>query len=684
MNLWIFVFFPMVMALVCAAWKEKAQTIAVATGLVEFLLGIWVALGAGQSLSLPLLTGLNVTLDGFRRVYVLVICLMWACTLLLSPEYFRHHRNVTRYYVFNLLTLGATLGVFLAADLYTAFVFFEIMSFTSFIWVIQEETEGAIRAANTYLAVAVIGGLVALMGLFLVDWKLGTTNLSLLYERAQACPDKAVLYAAGGCILFGFGAKAGMFPLHIWLPKAHPVAPAPASALLSGVLTKSGIWGIVAISANIFRYDPKWGTVILALGTVTMVLGAVLALFSIDLKRTLACSSMSQIGFVLVGVGMMGLLGEENALAARGALLHMVNHSLFKLVLFECAGVVYFNLHQLDLNEIRGFGRGKWLLNLAFLLGAAGIGGIPLLNGYVSKTLLHEAIVEGVAEYGWMLKGVEWLFLLSGGMTLAYMTKLYVCIFIEKGENTFEKKRYMTLLSAIAVLLPAAGLPALGLTASRSMDYIADVGTDFFHCGAMEHAVHYLSPENLKGAAISIVIGAALYFLFIRKVLMKDGKYINRWPEKLDLENLLYRPLLLQWLTGIFGWVSALFGENKLTAPLWNATVRVSGILGRFFCDLPDALVLVTAKTLYRPAKEQSDDKVYSSLSYRLGKDIDLYAIRHGKEKKGDRRYAHLLYRSLDTLKKTTARITGNLSFALLMLCAAICMVFIYMILLHR
>lgn len=140
----------------------------------------------------------------------------------------------------------------------------------------------------------------------------------------------------------------------------------------------------------------------------------------------------------------------------------MVNHSLFKLVLFECAGVVYFNLHQLDLNEIRGFGRGKWLLNIAFLLALPASAGIPLLNGYVSKTLLHEAIVEGVAEYGWMLKGVEWLFLLSGGMTLAYMTKLYVCIFIEKGENTFEKKRYMTPLSAIAVLLPAAGCPPWG------------------------------------------------------------------------------------------------------------------------------------------------------------------------------------------------------------------------------
>lgn len=688
MNPWLFVFFPMVMAFPAYFAGKKGERAAVATGLVSLAFAFLVALGPDGTTPLPLLTGLKLTVDGFRRVYIVVICLMWAQTGLLSPEYFRHHHHVGRYYFFNLLTLGATLGVFLAADLYTAFVFFEIMSFTSFTWVIQEETPGAIRAANTYLAVAVIGGLVALMGLFLVQHELGTTELTKLYALAQACPNKATLYLAGGCILFGFGAKAGMFPLHIWLPKAHPVAPAPASALLSGVLTKSGIWGILAISANIFRYDAAWGTVILSLGTITMVLGAVLALFSIDLKRTLACSSMSQIGFILVGVGMMGLLGEENALAARGALLHMVNHSLFKLVLFECAGVVYFNLHQLDLNEIRGFGRKKPLLNLAFLLGAAGIGGIPLLNGYVSKTLLHEAIVEGAAEYGWALTGVEWLFLISGGMTLAYMTKLYVCIFIEKHptrqQEFDERKTYMSPMTALAVLLPAALLPALGLTAGVTMDAIADLGTDFFHSGPLHHGVHYLSPENLKGAVISMVIGAGLYFLFIRRFLMKDGKYVNRWPEKLDLEERLYRPLLQKWLPGVFGWISALFGENKLTAPAAKGVLRVSGILGRLFCDLPDALVLLAAKTLYRPTQEQSDDKVYASMAYRLGKEVDLLAIHRGKEPQGGRHYAHLVYRSLDTIKNTTARITGNLSFALLMLCAAICVVFLYMIVLQN
>ena len=182
--------------------------------------------------------------------------------------------------------------------------------------------------------------------------------------------------------------------LHIWLPKAHPVAPAPASALLSGILTKSGIFGVIVVSVNIFRASTAWGNLILVLGLITMLGGAVLAVFSVNLKRTLACSSMSQIGFILTGIAMGCLLGEENALAARGALLYMVNHSLFKLILFMAAGVVYMNLHKLNLNDVRGFGRKKPILHFAFLMGAVGLMGVPGFSGYVSKTLIHEGIVE--------------------------------------------------------------------------------------------------------------------------------------------------------------------------------------------------------------------------------------------------------------------------------------------------
>ena len=587
------VFFPMAAAplgwLLGRRSKRGRDVFVILCAFAEYVSAGALFVMRNVSAELPLLCSLGLRLesDGFRRIYALIIAFMWAMTLLFSPEYNAHHHNRNRYYFFQLLTLGATMGVFFAADLFTAFVFFEIMSFTSFTWVIQEETPGAIRAANTYLTVAVLGGLVALMGIFLLQAKLGTTSLSELYRAAQASGETGVLYAAGGCVLFGFGAKAGMFPLHIWLPKAHPVAPAPASALLSGVLTKSGVWGVLALSCNLFRCDPGWGTAVLILGCVTMLLGALLALCSVDLKRTLACSSMSQIGFILVGIGMMGLLGHENALAARGTLLHMVNHSLFKLVLFLCAGVVFMNLHSLDLNEIRGFGRKKRLLQAAFLLGALGIGGVPLLNGYVSKTLLHESIVEGAAHYGAWLRVVEWVFLCSGGLTVAYMTKLYIALFVEKHPKKQAeydaKKKYINPFSAAALCLSALLLPVLGLSADVSMNKLADFGTDFFHSGTLEHAVHYLSLENLKGALISIAIGVAVYLLVVRKLLMKNENYVNRLPQKLDLEELLYRPLLLRWLPGLFGWASRLFAENRVLAPLCRRTVRAaSGLAGLF------------------------------------------------------------------------------------------------------
>ena len=162
------------------------------------------------------------------------------------------------------------------------------MSFTSYVWVAQEENGPALRAADTYLAVAVTGGLVMLMGIFLLYHQLGTLTIGELPAAAANCGERNLLYAAGACMLFGFGAKAGAFPLHIWLPKAHPVAPAPASALLSGILTKTGIYGILILGCCLFPGDGKWSGLILALGVVTMLGGALLAVFSVDLKRTLA------------------------------------------------------------------------------------------------------------------------------------------------------------------------------------------------------------------------------------------------------------------------------------------------------------------------------------------------------------------------------------------------------------
>ncbi|MCM1150106.1 MAG: sodium:proton antiporter [Butyricicoccus sp.] len=556
----LLVFLPIAAALAAypiARRSERAGS-AFVISIAALVLALTLSLaGAPETLTLPGLCGLGLSFcrGNLRTVLAIAAAVMWLCTALASPEYFHHAERRARYYMFYLWTLGALMGVFLAGDLLTLFVFFEIMSFTSYVWVAQNETPEALRASETYLFIAVIGGLTMLVGLFLLYSGVGTLTLGGIAAGAESLSPGRRL-AIGICLLVGFGAKAGMFPLHIWLPKAHPVAPAPASALLSGILTKSGVFGVIAVTCYLFEGVETWGRLLLVPAVITMTLGALLAVFSTDLKRTLACSSMSQIGFILTGVAMLNLLGHHGAIAAWGAALHIVNHSLIKLTLFIAAGVVYLNTHSLDLNDIRGFGRGKPLLMLAFLSGACSIAGIPGFGGYISKTLLHESIVEyahllhetGAAAWPYTL--VEWLFLISGGLTFAYMARLFYIIFLApKAEGQHEKPgKYMGAPTAAVLALCGVAMPALGLSAHLSMDKIAVYAAGFM---GMEHSaleISYFSFGNLKGAAISISIGVAVLLLVGFGVLTKRGggqeTYKNVWPARLDLENSVYRPAL--------------------------------------------------------------------------------------------------------------------------------------------
>lgn len=546
---------------------EKARDVfVIALTALELALTIVLAIlqsgGSFQQYGGFLVTGLSFEVNGFKAAYAVITALMWAGTTLFAPEYFKHEKEgLERYWMFILMTLGATEGVMLSGDLMTSFIFFEILSFTSFTWVIHEQTKDAVKAGYTYLFIAVIGGLVLFMGLALLYKETGTLSFADLKAAVDQCKNRGVIRAAGICILLGFGAKAGMFPVHVWLPKAHPVAPSPASALLSGVLTKVGIYGILMITMHALLEDSVFGAIVLIAGLITMLLGAVLGVFSINLKRTLACSSMSQIGFILTGVGMHTLLtaaGSEEgfAIALPGLMLHMVNHSLIKLTLFMAAGVVVMNLHALNLNEIRGWGRKKNGLKFAFALGALGISGVPLMNGYMSKTLLHEGIVEGIHiihEIAPYLKAAEWVFLFSGGLTFCYMLKLFICIFVEKNADPEIQARYdapgpyMNMASSIAIIGSSIFCVLLGqpFLSTRLGAFMS--GT--------HHILHFeaFTLTNLKGGAISLGIGAVLYLIVVRGLLKKDGCYANYWPKVLDLEDLIYRPLLTKVLPVIGG-----------------------------------------------------------------------------------------------------------------------------------
>lgn len=687
------VFFPFLAGLAAYYAKGKGNLIAISSVVMEFALVLFVVVPLYMQRQIMLLSylpdaetqenvllytvkeicgfGLHFEVDGFRLIYGCVAVFMWMMTTILSREYFKQHHNVNRFLLFLLWTLGATMGVFWSADLYTTFVFFEIMSFTSYVWVAQEENRTALRAAETYLAIAVIGGLVMLMGIFLLYHQLGTVTIDQL-PSAAAAADKRLLYAAGSCMLFGFGAKAGMFPLHIWLPKAHPVAPAPASALLSGILTKTGIYGTLLLSCNLFFGEEKWGRLLLLLGVLTMFGGAVLAVFSVDLKRTLACSSMSQIGFIVIGIGMQCLLGEENVLAAHGTVLHAINHSLIKLVLFMAAGVVYMNTEALDLNEIKGFGRKKPLLKLSFLTGALAIGGIPCFGGYVSKTLLHEAIVEYGS--GAAMKAVEWIFLFSGGLTVAYMTKLFWAIFVEQNEDAEKQKafdenrKYMNGGSCFALGGSALVLFLWGIAPHLTMDNAAIWMQDFLRVKETGDTVSYFSLGNLKGGLISIGIGVLVYLFFIRKVLWKKdtGSYVNLWPKWLDLEELLYRPVLLTILPAI------------------------CGVLCRLLDSFTDTMVVLLRKSFYRDSPlptELSEGTGFTVFAGRILNGVQtLRCHALGKENpttgedtvKQD--YVHRMAMLHTQFKENNRIIQRSLSFGLLMFCVGLTLTFIYLI----
>ncbi|MBE5793209.1 MAG: sodium:proton antiporter [Clostridiales bacterium] len=625
--------------------------------------------------------GLRMRADGFRSLYALVACGMWFISGVFSRDYLAHEHAVARYCFFTLMTLGAVCGMFYADSLFSIFIFFEIMSLASYPWVAHEEDKAAMRAGETYLYIAVIGGLTMLMGIFLLPQGMAAASLGDLPALASG----QNLWLSAILMLVGFGAKAGAFPLHIWLPKAHPVAPAPASALLSGLLTKAGVFGILILSTLVMREVSGFGDLLFRLGVITMLLGAVLAIFSLNLKRTLACSSLSQIGFILIGAGLCNLLGEHNGLALYGTIGHMVNHSLFKLVLFLCAGVLAMNTHQLELRDVQGYGRNKPFLHVCFLLGVVGIAGVPGFSGFLSKSLLHEGIVELIAhlaEHGHatgIYKVSEWLFLLAGGMTLCYMLKLYFCLFWMKNDqyqqDYDQKGSYLSLPARIALGFAAALIPVIGLFPGQTMSRLGALSQSFLQGGVPAHLpIPYFSFENLKGAAISLVIGLCLFGLLL---LSRKAGLRKKIPFRFDLEDMVYRPLIGLLITIGGGFASLC---DKLMDWLTALLKGTGGITAKVLDSAVDHTAALAGRTAFQPVHEHETVPVGNRTTYTLGTWMD----RAAKLFHGGKESEHSFVTSLAALwEEWTGRwrqMARSVSYGLVLFCLGLMMTLVYLL----
>lgn len=558
--------------------SEKARDIfnVVMTGLVFLLVTFLYPHIGGEGVELEIRdvmgTGLFLKLDAFRYLFVWITALIWFLTTMYSTQYLIKYKHRNRYYAFFILTYASTLGIFISDNLLNLFTFFEIMSMTSYFLVIHDEDEYTHDAGQTYLVMAIAGGLVLLMGLVLLFDYTGTLRISYLPNEVMHL--SKIKYLIAWLIIIGFGVKAGMVPLHIWLPKAHPAAPAPASAILSGILLKTGVFGIMVTALIIMKNDPAISWVLFAIGLANMFWGGFLAIFQRNIKRILAYSSMSQIGYILMGVGLIGVLGEHNNIALHGTLFHIANHAVFKVLLFMSAGIVYMVLHELSINKIRGFGKHKPLLKAMFFIGFMAIIGMPGFSGFISKNLLHEALVEAIHLYGSpALKFAEFIFMVSSTFTVIYLLKIFVAVFVEQSDKYFGQfKQQVRKRALVPLFVLAASVIYTGLRPGYLFDLIGQTEGVFMAHGHVPHSLY--TSEVLYNTGFIFLWGAALYVFVIRQYLIlqtEEGPvFINPTLDWFNLETDLYKPV-----AGMLYWASS-FVFTAIDRVLVNTFVLLS------------------------------------------------------------------------------------------------------------
>ncbi|MBU3092217.1 hypothetical protein KPL35_09015 [Clostridium sp. CF011] len=498
-------------------------------------------------LSIPYImgTGLHLKLDMFRYVFVWLTAMIWLLTTIYSTQYLKNPKNRNRYYLFFMLTLASTIGIFISENFLNLFTFFEIMSFTSYALIINDEDDYSHDAGNTYIIMAVTGGLILLMGLFLLYNYTQTLDISEL----RACVSKLgdVKYLIVTLIIIGFGVKAGMVPLHIWLPKAYPAAPTPATIVLSAVLAKTGIFGIILTIEVIMSGDFMISIIILVIGLLNMFIGGFLAMMQRNIKRILAYSSMSQIGYILVGIGLIGVLKEHRTIAIYGTMYHVINHGIFKALLFMGTGTIYLVLNEVSINKIGGFGINKHALKIMFFIGVLSVIGMPGFNGFTSKTMLHEALIEAEHMYGGVFfKTCEIVFIISSSFTVAYLLKIFVAVFIEKSNQNIEKvKAKITKMTLLPMVIFSLMSIYIGLNPSVILHVLDKALKPFGNAEPI--AVDFYTFNNIKSSFIIILIGIVIYMGFIRKVLKKgegtNWYYVNPTLNWISLEKHIYKPL---------------------------------------------------------------------------------------------------------------------------------------------
>ncbi|HUU79468.1 MAG TPA: complex I subunit 5 family protein [candidate division Zixibacteria bacterium] len=372
---------------------------------------------------------------------MLVFSILSTIVAIFSIRYMDHDDRIDRYYFLLLILVAGMIGVVMAGDMLTLFVFWETMSIASYVLVaFRKEQPDPIEAGIKYLFMSAFGSVVLLFGMSLLYGVTGTLNIeaigSVITDKVAANGFSAVYYIIIICLILGFGVKAAIVPLHTWLPDAHPAAPSGISAMLSGVVIMTGMYGMINTLTNFFRpSNTTIGYLLLWIAIVTMVVGNLLALRQNDIKRLLAFSTVLNVGFILFGLSMSltGIDADIARLGVQGGWFHIFTHSLGKGLAFLCAGAILYRIEERGLDKLEGIGKKMPWTMTAFTFALLSLAGVPPLPGFWSKLNM---VVAAVGSENWQYYVGVALFLLSSVISVVYyLIVLQRLWFKEPGEH---------------------------------------------------------------------------------------------------------------------------------------------------------------------------------------------------------------------------------------------------------
>lgn len=435
--------------------------------------------GHAYSAVIPFLPGNDLVLriDSLALLFLALSATLWLITTIYAISYLEGSTNRSRFFGFYSLCVSATVGIAMAGDLLTLFVFYELLTITTYPLVVHNGTPEARRAGTVYLAFTVAGGALLLAGTVWIQTLAGSTDFLGIVGALEGLGQEheRALTLIFMLMVGGFGVKAAIIPLHQWLPRAM-VAPAPVSALLHAVaVVKAGAFGIIRVVYDVYGVELSHALglsdALAVLATATIFYGSFQALRQDDLKRRLAYSTVSQVSYILLGIALY------SPLASIGGLAHLVHQGLMKITLFLCAGNLDQTLGIHKISEMNGAGaRMPWTM-AAFSVAALGMIGLPPFAGFISKWYLGGGAVEAGA--GWALA----VLLLSSILNAAYFLPILSRVWFRKQEGAWPRDRSFGRFETKAGLLfpplvTAAATVAVGLfagTAVSPLTWIRDV-----------------------------------------------------------------------------------------------------------------------------------------------------------------------------------------------------------------